>query len=185
MHGQRAGRCELPGTLRVVAAVHCASSGVQATACILLRDFPQEPTRQAMKKISEVMTGDVRVARPDDTIRSAAKQMAQADVGSLPVGENDRLIGMITDRDIVVRAVAEGRNDDTPVREVMTQNIRYCFEDEDVLAVARNMSELGVRRLPVLDRGKRLVGIVALSNIASGGTEKARDTLLEGVATPH
>lgn len=138
-----------------------------------------------MKKISEVMTGDVRIASPDDTIRKAAQQMVQGDVGSLPVGENDRLIGMITDRDIVVRAVAEGKNDETPVREVMTESIRYCFEDDDVLDVARNMSELGVRRLPVLDRNKRLVGIVALSNFASADTDKARDTLLEGVATPH
>ena len=138
-----------------------------------------------MKKISEVMTGDVRIARPDDTIRSAAEQMAQGDVGSLPVGEGDRLIGMITDRDIVVRAVAAGKNDSTPVREIMTANIRYCYADDDVLVVARNMSELGVRRLPVLDRDKRLVGIVALSNFSGSATDKARDTLLEGVATPH
>jgi len=138
-----------------------------------------------MKKISDVMTGDVRVASPDDSIREAAELMAQSDIGSLPVGENDRLIGMITDRDIVVRAVARGRGDATLVREVMTEQIRYCFEDENVLDVAKNMSDLGVRRLPVLDRQKRLVGIVALSNIASGGTEQARDALLEGVATPH
>jgi len=138
-----------------------------------------------MKKISDVMTGDVRVASPDDSIRKAAELMAQSDIGSLPVGENDRLIGMITDRDIVVRAVAKGRGDATLVREVMTEQIRYCFEDENVLDVAKNMSDLGVRRLPVLDRQKRLVGIVALSNIASGGTEQARDALLEGVATPH
>jgi len=138
-----------------------------------------------MKKISEVMTGNVRVASPNDTIRAAAEQMAQADVGSLPVGENDRLIGMITDRDIVVRAVAKGKGDETPVREIMTESIRYCFEDDDVLDVARTMSELGVRRLPVLDRNKRLVGIVALSNFAAASTDKARDTLLEGVATPH
>jgi CBS domain-containing protein len=138
-----------------------------------------------MKKISEVMTGNVRIASPDDTIGNAAQQMAQNDVGSLPVGENDRLIGMITDRDIVVRAVAQGKSAETPVREVMTESIRYCFEDDDVLEVARTMSELGVRRLPVLDRNKRLVGIVALSNFASAGTDKARDTLLEGVATPH
>jgi CBS domain-containing protein len=138
-----------------------------------------------MKKISDVMTGDVRVASPDDSIRKAAELMAQSDIGSLPVGENDRLIGMITDRDIVVRAVAMGKDDATLVREVMTEQIRYCFEDEDVLDVAKNMSDLGVRRLPVLDRQKRLVGIVALSNIASGGTGQARDALLEGVATPH
>jgi CBS domain-containing protein len=140
---------------------------------------------EAMKKISEVMTGDVRIASPDDSIRDAAKLMAQSDVGSLPVGENDRLIGMITDRDIVVRAIAKGKGDQTTVREIMTEQIRYCFADEDVLEVAKNMSDLRVRRLPVLDRSKRLVGIVALSNIARGGTEQARETLLKGVATPH
>jgi CBS domain-containing protein len=138
-----------------------------------------------MKKISDVMTGDVRVASPDDSIRKAAELMAQSDIGSLPVGENDRLIGLITDRDIVVRAVAKGKGDATLVREVMSEPIRYCFADDNVLDVAKNMSNLGVRRLPVLDRQKRLVGIVALSNIASGGTDQARDTLLEGVATPH
>jgi CBS domain-containing protein len=143
------------------------------------------PEGGQMKKIGDVMTGHVCVASPNDSIRKAAELMAQSDIGSLPVGENDRLIGMITDRDIVVRAVARGRGDATLVREVMTEQIRYCFEDEDVLDVAKNMSDLGVRRLPVLDRQKRLVGIVALSNIASGGTDQARDALLEGVATPH
>jgi len=143
------------------------------------------PEGGQMKKIGDVMTGHVCVASPNDSIRKAAELMAQSDIGSLPVGENDRLIGMITDRDIVVRAVAMGRGDATLVREVMTEQIRYCFEDEDVLDVAKNMSDLGVRRLPVLDRQKRLVGIVALSNIASGGTDQARDALLEGVATPH
>jgi CBS domain-containing protein len=148
--------------------------------------FPANEIRgQRMNKIGSVMTADVRLARPDQTIRDAAKIMLQSDVGSLPVGDGDRLIGMVTDRDITLRAVAAGKDGDTPVRDVMTRNIRYCFEDDDVLDVARNMSELGVRRLPVLNRQKRLVGTVALSNIASGGTQKARDTLLEGVATPH
>jgi len=138
-----------------------------------------------MEKISEVMTRDVCIVAPDQTIREAATQMADEDIGSLPVGENDRLVGMITDRDIVLRAVAEGRDPGTSVREVMTDRIQYCFEDEDVDKVARNMADLGVRRLPVVNRDKRLVGIVALSNIAKCGDNRATNKLLDGVATPH
>ena len=138
-----------------------------------------------MKKISEVMTPDVRLANPDQTIRDAASIMAEADVGSLPVGENDRLIGMITDRDIVLRAVAQGRDTQTLVRDVMTDKIQYCFEDDNVDRVAKNMADLGVRRLPVLNRDKRLVGIVALSNVAQAGDGESTKTLLKGVAEPH
>jgi len=138
-----------------------------------------------MKKISEVMTPDVRLANPDQTIRDAAMVMANADVGSLPVGENDRLIGMLTDRDIVLRAVAQGLDTKTLVRDVMTDKIQYCFEDDDVDHVAKNMADLGVRRLPVLNRDKRLVGIVALSNVAQAGDGKSTKVLLKGVAEPH
>jgi CBS domain-containing protein len=138
-----------------------------------------------MKKVSEVMTYDVLVATPDQPIRDAAAQMAEADIGSLPVAENDRLIGMITDRDIVVRAVARGSDPKTPVREVMTDQIRYCYDDQDVQEVAQNMADLQVRRLPVVNRDKRLVGFIALSNIAQGGDKRCQETLLKGVATPH
>ena len=138
-----------------------------------------------MKKISEVMTADVKLARPEQSIREAALVMAAADVGSLPVSDNDRLVGMVTDRDLVLRANAKGLGVDTPVRDVMTAQIRYCRDDEDVASVAKNMAELGVRRLPVVDRDKRLVGIVALSNIAQSGNQQASESLLEGVAQPH
>jgi CBS domain-containing protein len=138
-----------------------------------------------MKKVSDVMTRDVHLASPDQTIREAAVEMAKADIGSLPVGENDRLIGMITDRDIVLRAVAEGRSPDTRVREVMTDTIKYCYEDDDVAHVAQNMAELQVRRLPVVNRDKRLVGIVALSNMAQCGDKHATEDMLRGVAKPH
>jgi CBS domain-containing protein len=138
-----------------------------------------------MKKVSDVMTRDVRIASPDQTIREAAGAMAEADVGSLPVGENDRLVGMITDRDIVLRAVAKGRDAKTQVRDVMSDHIQYCFEDDDVSKAADNMASLGVRRLAVLNRDKRLVGIVALSNIANCGENKAATTMLKGVAEPH
>jgi CBS domain-containing protein len=138
-----------------------------------------------MKKVSDVMTRDVRVASPDQTIREAAGAMAEADVGSLPVGENDRLVGMVTDRDIVLRAVAQGRDSKTTVRDVMSDRIQYCFEDDDVASAAENMASLGVRRLAVLNRDKRLVGIVALSNIANCGENQAANTMLKGVAEPH
>jgi CBS domain-containing protein len=138
-----------------------------------------------MKKVIDVMTRDVRIAKPDQTIREIASAMADADIGSLPVGENDRLVGMITDRDIVLRAVAKGLDPKTPVREVMTEHIEYCYEDDDVASVAENMAALGVRRLAVLNRDKRLVGIVALSNITSCGESKATNKLLRGVAEPH
>ena len=117
-------------------------------------------------RVSEAMTRDVRVANPTQTIRDVANMMAEIDAGALPVGENDRLVGMITDRDIAIRAVAQGKGPDTPVRDVMSKDIKYCYDDEDLEHVAENMGDLQVRRLPVVNRDKRLVGIVALGDIA-------------------
>lgn len=138
-----------------------------------------------MQTINQVMTPDIVIARPEQTIADAARMMAKADIGSLPVGDDDRLVGMLTDRDIVIRAVAQGLSGDTPVRDVMTGTIRYCYDDQDVAEVARNMAELGVRRLPVVNRDKRIVGFVALSNIAQADSDGAKDAFLRGVATPH
>jgi len=138
-----------------------------------------------MKKVSEVMTTSVRLGRPDNTIREVAALMMEADIGSLPIEDHDRLVGMVTDRDIVLRAIALGLGADTLVREVMSEDIKYCFDDDTVAKVAENMAELGLRRLPVLNREKRLVGIVSLSNIAYGGNESATDALLKVVAKPH
>ena len=117
-------------------------------------------------RVSEAMTREVRVANPTQTIRDVAKIMAEIDAGAMPVQENDRLVGMITDRDIAIRAVAEGKGPDTPVRDIMSKDIKYCYDDEDLEHVAENMGELQVRRLPVVDRDKRLVGIVALGDVA-------------------
>ena len=118
-------------------------------------------------RVSEAMTRDVRVATPGQSIREVAKTMAEIDAGAMPVGENDRLIGMITDRDIAIRAVAQGKGPDTPVREVMsTEQILYCYDDEDLDHVAKNMADVQVRRLPVVNRDKRLVGIVSLGDVA-------------------
>jgi CBS domain-containing protein len=129
-------------------------------------------------KVSEAMTRDVCVARPDLSIQEAAKLMSDIDAGVLPVGENDRLVGMITDRDIALRAVAPGKGPQTAVREVMTSDVRYCFEDEDTEHVARNMGDQQVRRLPVVNRDKRLVGILSLGDLAvAEGAEPAAEAL--------
>lgn len=116
--------------------------------------------------VSECMTPNARVCAPDDTIRDAARTMKQIDSGFLPVGENDRLVGMITDRDLAVRAIADGMAPDTPVREVMSREVCYCYEDDDLDEVAAQMSDLQVRRLPVLNRQKRLVGVISLGDIS-------------------
>ena len=96
-------------------------------------------------KVSEVMTRDVQLIEPTQTIRDAAKLMAEMDAGIMPIREGDRLVGMITDRDIVVRAVAEGKGPDTSIREVMTEEVKYCYEDDDTEDVARNMADIQVR----------------------------------------
>ncbi len=135
-------------------------------------------------RVSEAMTRDVRVASPDQSIREAARTMAEIDTGVLPVGESDRLVGMITDRDIAIRAVAEGKGPDTPVREVMTQDVKYCFEDEDTDHVARNMADQQVRRLPVVNRDKRLVGILSLGDLAVMQGAGPAGEALTGVSQP-
>ena len=117
-------------------------------------------------KISKCMTRDVQLASPTQSIRDAAKMMADIDAGSLPVGQDNRLVGMITDRDIAIRAVAEGKSPDTPVRAVMSQEVLYCFDDQELEEVARNMADIKVRRLPVLNRSKHLVGIVSLGDLS-------------------
>jgi CBS domain-containing protein len=134
-------------------------------------------------RIREVMTPDVEVASPDDTLETAAKMMGELDVGALPVGKNDRLVGMVTDRDIAVRGVAEGGDvGSMKLREIMTRRIKYCFEDEDTGAVATKMAEWQVRRLPVLNHDKRLVGIVSLGDLAIGDEGEAPKTALKGVS---
>jgi len=137
-------------------------------------------------QVKDVMTRGAECTRPDATLREAAERMKGLDVGSLPVCENDRLVGMITDRDITVRATAEslppllGR-----VRDVMTPDLIYCFEDEDVAEAARLMEEHQVRRLVVLNRDKRLVGIVSLGDLAvKTGNDELTGEALEQVSEP-
>jgi CBS domain-containing protein len=137
-------------------------------------------------KVSDVMTRDVECISPDTTIREAAQKMSNLDVGPLPVCDNDRLAGMLTDRDITVRAVAQGADPNhTTVRDVMTREILWCFEDEDVQRAAQQMREKQVRRLLVLNRDKRLVGIVSLGDLATEtGNEKMAGHTLEAVSQP-
>ena len=136
-------------------------------------------------KIREVMTRNAQTITPEQSIREAAALMASIDSGALLVNEQDRLVGMVTDRDIAIRAVAQGLGADTPVRKVMSGSIRYCFEDEDVQHVAQNMADIQMRRLPVLSREKRLIGVVSLGNIASCHSPRVSDTVLQGVTDAH
>lgn len=135
-------------------------------------------------RVSEAMTRDVRLASPNQSIREVARAMAEIDAGALPVGDGDRLVGMITDRDIAIRAVAEGKSPDTKVRDVMTGEVKYCFEDEDLDKVVSNMGEIRTRRLPVMNRDKRLVGIVSLGDLATMHSAKKAGQALGGVSRP-
>ena len=135
-------------------------------------------------KVGEIMTRGVEVASPDDTLRQAASRMAELDTGALPVGEGDRLVGMLTDRDIAARVVAQGKGPDTRVREAMTPEVRYCFEDEDLDAVVRDMGENKVRRLPVMSRDKRLVGIVSFGDVALYADRGQTDAAAAAVSEP-
>ena len=129
-------------------------------------------------KISECMSADVHLANPNDSIQSAAVTMAEIDSGAIPVRENDMLVGMITDRDIAIRAVAKGRGPDARVADVMSRDVKFCYEDEETDHVLANMGDIQVRRLPVLNRDKRLVGIVSLGDLALAGRRaKAGDAL--------
>ena len=119
-----------------------------------------------MQMVKELMSRDVKVISPDMTIGDAAKKMRDGDFGMMPVGENDRMIGTISDRDIAIRAVAEGKDAGTKVRDVMSEGIAWAYEDESVEQIAKIMSERQVRRLPLVNRDKRLVGIVALGDLA-------------------
>lgn len=117
-------------------------------------------------KVSEVMSRDPEVIKAGTTVLQAARTLASKQVGALPVEQNDRLIGVLTDRDIVTRVVSEGRDPaKTHVEDVASRDTKYCFEDEDVAHVASNMDKLLVRRLPVMNRDKRLVGIVSIEDI--------------------
>lgn len=131
----------------------------------------------------DLMTADAAIVSAGTTILAAAKRMADSDVGILLVGDRDRLVGMITDRDIAIRGVARGRNPaDTKVGDLMTPKVLYCYDDEDIGAIANNMSNLQVRRLPVVNREKRLVGVLSLGDIAREDDRALAGATLHGVS---
>jgi CBS domain-containing protein len=124
-------------------------------------------------RIAEIMTQGPEVITADFNLKDAALKMRELDIGILPIRSDDRLVGMLTDRDITVRAVAEGRIPArTRVGDVMTKAVVYCFEDQDVADAAKLMQEKQIRRLPVLNRQKRLVGIVSLGDVAVHSEEE-------------
>lgn len=124
-----------------------------------------------MQTLSDVMNPDVHVISPEATLKEAAMQMRDGDFGMMPVGENDRMIGAISDRDIAVRAIAEGKPPTTKVREVMSDGIVWAYESDSLESAARIMSDHQIRRLPVVNADKRLVGIVALGDFAVESTD--------------
>jgi CBS domain-containing protein len=136
-------------------------------------------------KLKEIMTKLVETVAPDIPIQEAANRMRSLDVGVLPVFKGDRLVGMLTDRDLTIRAIAEGKDPKTTtVQEAMTADVAYCFEDQDVEEAGRIMKENQVRRLPVLNRDKLLVGIVSLGDLATRADEKRAGETLEKVSEP-
>jgi CBS domain-containing protein len=126
-----------------------------------------EPEQEVfIMQIKEVMSRNVVLASPRESLSEVAQMMAEKDIGFMPVGDGDKIVGMITDRDMVIRGIAAGKGPDTPVSEVMTRDVKYCFDDEDIDHVILNMGENQVRRLPVMNRQKRLIGIVTLADAA-------------------
>lgn len=124
-----------------------------------------------MTQIKDVMSQNFKFMAPDSPIAQVAQQMRDIDCGFMPLAENDKIIGMITDRDITVRAIAEGKDPaNTPARDVMTAKTYYCYDDQDVEEVCNNMGEIQVRRLPVVNREKRLVGIVSMGDLAQSAS---------------
>ena len=135
-------------------------------------------------KVCDAMTTDVQLCTPDDTLKDAAEAMMALNVGLLPVTDNERLVGMISDRDIATRGVAMVLGPDSLVRNVMTEDVKYCFEDQELEEVTRNMGEIQVRRLPVLSRDKRLVGIIALGHIARAEVGDGTADALSQISQP-
>lgn len=135
-------------------------------------------------KVSDIMTRQVEVADPADTLRQIARTMAERDIGSMPVCDGRKIRGMITDRDIVIRAVAKGTEAAATAASIMTTEIEYCFEDDDLEDVCARMSDRQVRRLPVVDRDKNLVGVVALGDLALANKDKATGETLQQISQP-
>jgi CBS domain-containing protein len=135
-------------------------------------------------KVREAMSPEVQLCTPDDMLKDAAEAMAALGVGLLPVTDNERLVGMISDRDIAIRGVALGRGPDSRVGDVMTTEVKYCYDDQELDEVTGNMGDIQVRRLPVLDRDKRLVGIISLGDIAQAQAGNGTGEALSRISRP-
>jgi CBS domain-containing protein len=133
-------------------------------------------------KISQCMTRDVRLGDPQMSLREAAQLMAECGSGVLPIGENDRLVGMLTDRDIVIRGIARGLKPEAKVGEVMSREVRWCYDDEDADQVLSTMADEQIRRMPVLNREKRLVGIISLGDLAKGHESRSAGAALSDIS---
>ena len=136
-------------------------------------------------KVRDIMSRDVQVARPGDSIQNVAGRMAAGDFGFMPVAEGDQLVGTVTDRDLVVRALAGGAGPDTPVSEAMTTQVEWRRDDEDLKDVLKCMSDKQIRRLPILDKDSRLVGVVSLGDLSIRVKEKYAGEALEDISRPH
>lgn len=134
-------------------------------------------------KVKDEMTAKVEVVNPGTSLKEAAQKMKHLNIGALPVCENNRLVGMLTDRDITVRSTAEGKDPNTAtVREAMTPGVEWCFDEEDVEEVALKMERKKIRRLPVIDHDKRLVGMLSIGDIAVRGSREIACEILEKVS---
>jgi CBS domain-containing protein len=140
--------------------------------------------RSFVMRVKDVMTEDPQVVRPQTSLKEVAETMKSLDVSVVPVCENDRLVGMVTDRDIVVRAEAEGRDPSAMVEQAMTPGVTFCFEEDDIDSAVRLMEEKQIRRLPVLNAQHRLVGIVSLGDLAVSGDQRTAGEVLERVSEP-
>lgn len=123
-------------------------------------------------QVKEAMCKSIKIISPDTLLREAAENMRECDCGYMPVGENDRITGTVTDRDIVIRAIAAGLNpDETTVDKIMTSKVFYCFEDDNVEEAAESMKQQQVRRLIVLNRDKRMTGVITIGDIARASND--------------
>lgn len=135
-------------------------------------------------KVRDVMTAQVVTARPTDTVQAVARIMSEVDTGAVPVSDNGKVVGIVTDRDIVIRVVAEGAGLDTAVSEVMSEHIHSCQDDDSVADAARQMADLQMRRLIVYGEDKKLAGIISLGDIAVDFGAKQVGKALEEISDP-
>lgn len=135
-------------------------------------------------KVSDVMTRDVQVAAPSDTVAAVARRMSEIDSGVMPIAEGDAIVGVITDRDIVIRVVGEGRDNEIPVSEVMTTPVETCPETESLKAATKKMAELQMRRLVIVDEAGKLAGILSLGDVAREDSARAVGHTLEDISEP-